>query len=184
MLLRPLHCRPVGARSHAATPPRCLKGCLEVAHLAFLFSVNPHPLLSPLISPFSINTLAMLVTNVLATLALPLLALAAPLEKKGGNSRFTWYDTEVGKGACGNFNENWKSEQIRSSPRPPHDSSLTIGHVALCRDGRPQHEGLQSLRRRLSFGRLWQEGVDLVQRKEAVGQGQYASVGPVPQRAR
>ncbi|KAL7418011.1 RlpA-like double-psi beta-barrel-protein domain-containing protein-containing protein [Mrakia frigida] len=39
-----------------------------------------------------------------ALLALPLIAVAAPLEARGG-SRFTYYDTSVGAGACGNWND-------------------------------------------------------------------------------
>lgn len=77
----------------------------------------------------------MLFTTVLSTLALPLLALAAPLgdrsniiEERGNNARFTWYDTEVGLGACGEFNENWKSEFW------PNTFPFLVRHVA---DGRP-----------------------------------------------
>ncbi|CED83719.1 RlpA-like double-psi beta-barrel domain [Phaffia rhodozyma] len=50
----------------------------------------------------------MLFSTVLsAALALPLLALAAPVDvEKRGGSRFTYYDTSVGLGACGNWNAN------------------------------------------------------------------------------
>ncbi|CED83696.1 RlpA-like double-psi beta-barrel domain [Phaffia rhodozyma] len=43
----------------------------------------------------------------IAALSLPLLALAAPVDvEKRGGSRFTYYDTSVGLGACGNWNAN------------------------------------------------------------------------------
>lgn len=61
-------------------------------------------------------------TAALSALALPLAVLAAPLESRSDDARFTFYNTETGLGACGNWNPGWKSASL---PRPPSLRRLT-----------------------------------------------------------
>lgn len=62
--------------------------------------------------PYSSTQKMLFTTAALSALALPLAVLAAPLESRSDDARFTFYNTETGLGACGNWNPGWKSASL------------------------------------------------------------------------